>query len=64
MIDWRPLRVRHLWYRPYRDPLTYFASWFAVIVGVLTILALLASVAQLVVAILTWKSTGPSGVSH
>jgi len=38
MTDWRPLRLHHaLWYRPYRDSLTFYGFRFALFFGLLAL---------------------------
>lgn len=44
MTDWRPLRLKDLRIRPYRDSLSYYAFRFAMIFGLLGGLGLLWSV--------------------
>ena len=51
MTDWRPLRLRDLGIRPYRDSISYYAFLFAVIFGGISALGLLWSVASQIV---TW----------
>lgn len=46
MNDWRPQRARDLLIRGYKDPLTWWAFIFAVVVGGIGILSLGVSVIQ------------------
>ena len=48
MVDWRALVIRDVRFRPYRDPLPYYAFWFAVIIGLMALIGLLLNAAQLV----------------
>lgn len=48
MVDWRALALRDVRFRPYHDPLSYYAFWFAVFIGSIGILGLGLSAAQLV----------------
>lgn len=50
MNEWRPQRVRDLLVRPYKDPITFFAFMLAVLIGFVTILSFLATIAQTYVA--------------
>lgn len=50
MIDWRALVLRDLRFRPYRDPLSYYAFWFAVFLGSIGILGLGLNAAQLAIS--------------
>jgi hypothetical protein len=48
MVDWRALVLRDIRFRPYRDPLSYYAFWFAVFIGSIAVLGLALNAAQLV----------------
>jgi hypothetical protein len=37
MNDWRPRKLREMLIRGYKDPLTFYAFWFAVIIGVVNL---------------------------
>jgi hypothetical protein len=47
MASWRPLRVRQLWKRPYRDPLPFFTFWAGTVIGLFTLVAMILGAAQL-----------------
>jgi len=46
MNEWRPQTIRQLAVRPYKDPVSFYAFWFATVIRIVSILSLAASLAQ------------------
>ena len=47
MDDWRPRSIlERIVFRPYSDPLSFYAFWFAVVIGIVTVLGLGSTMAQ------------------
>lgn len=63
MMEWRPQRLRELALRPYQDPLTFYAFWFAVAIGIFSIAGVLLGVAQTVAAFKALSTTSISAGS-
>jgi hypothetical protein len=53
MNAWRPQTIRELAVRPYKDPLTFYAFWFATIVGAISFMGLGAAIVQVFEAVKT-----------
>lgn len=48
MNEWRPQRMKDLFRRGYKDPLTWYGFWFATIIGSIGILSLGISITALI----------------
>jgi hypothetical protein len=63
MNDWRPQTLRQVGFRPYYDPLTFYAFWFGAIIGMIGLLGLAAGTLQ---TYASWKTLytplAPTGV--
>ena len=51
MNDWRPQTFRQLAERPYKDPMTFYAFWAALALGIVSVMSLTASIVQAYVSI-------------
>jgi hypothetical protein len=46
MNEWRARNLRELIVRPYKDPISFYAFWFSLVIGVMGLLGLAASFVQ------------------
>ena len=60
MEEWRPQKIRELWIRGYRDPLTYYTFVTAIFFGIIGVLSLAAGIVQAYASFLSAGSGGGS----
>jgi hypothetical protein len=60
MNSWRPQNLRQAVIKPYSDPLSYYAFWFAVGIGTVTILSLVATMMQTYVSYQAYRAQSKS----
>jgi len=46
MSEWKPETFLELSVRPYKNPLPFYGFWFAIVIGIASILALVATIIQ------------------